>query len=143
MASSTISTTIGSTASSMVGARGPGRRLRPAVDAAGGSDIAATSACRPLCESVTGTESTLEDAPVVLGPARPHDQGDDAREQDDDKHPAGQVTRHRRSPHTGSRVKGHVMQCPPPRPFPSSNPSIVMTSTPASRILAIVYVFRS
>ena len=35
------------------------------------------------------------------------------------------------------------MQCPPPRPLPSSNPSIVMTSTPASRISAMVPVLRS
>ena len=35
------------------------------------------------------------------------------------------------------------MQWPPPRPLPSSNPSISTTSTPASRILAIVYVLRS
>ena len=41
-------------------------------------------------------------------------------------------------PHTGSRRSGHVMQWPPPRPLPSSNPAISITSTPASRILAIV-----
>ena len=41
-------------------------------------------------------------------------------------------------PHSGSRSSGQVMQCPPPRPLPSSKPSIVMTSTPASRIFAIV-----
>ena len=46
-------------------------------------------------------------------------------------------------PQIGSRTTGQVMQCPPPRPLPSSNPSIVTTSTPASRIFEIVNVLRS
>ena len=57
----------------------------------------------------------------------------------DPAHPAF----HRLPPQIGSRTTGQVMQCPPPRPLPSSNPSIVTTSTPASRIFAIVNVFRS
>ena len=40
--------------------------------------------------------------------------------------------------YTGSRSSGQVMQCPPPRPLPSSKPAISITSTPAWRILAIV-----
>ena len=51
------------------------------------------------------------------------------------------VTR-RRSMLVGN-IPGQVMQCPPPRPLPSSPPSIVTTSTPASRIFEIVNVFRS
>ena len=40
--------------------------------------------------------------------------------------------------YSGSRSSGQVMQWPPPRPLPSSKPSISITSTPAWRILAIV-----
>ena len=43
----------------------------------------------------------------------------------------------------GSRSIGQVMQWPPPRPLPSSNPSIVITSTPALRSAVFVPVFRS
>src|SRR3712207_3651418 len=44
---------------------------------------------------------------------------------------------------TGSRMIGHVMQCPPPRPRPSSAPTIVITSTPALRSTVLVWVLRS
>ena len=44
---------------------------------------------------------------------------------------------------TASRMIGQVMQCPPPRPRPSSAPTIVMTSTPALRSRVLVRVFRS
>src|SRR5690606_203628 len=44
---------------------------------------------------------------------------------------------------TGSRTRGHVMQWPPPRPRPSSAPTIVTTSTPACRSAALVRVLRS
>ncbi len=44
---------------------------------------------------------------------------------------------------TGSRMIGQVMQWPPPRPRPSSAPTIVMTSTPALRSNAFLCVFRS
>jgi hypothetical protein len=36
-----------------------------------------------------------------------------------------------------------VMQCPPPRPGPSSNPSMVIGSMPALRGAVLVPVFRS
>lgn len=39
---------------------------------------------------------------------------------------------------TASRWIGQVMQCPPPRPLPSSKPAMAITSTPAWRILAMV-----
>ena len=49
-----------------------------------------------------------------------------------------------RRPHDGrSRSHGHDRQRGPPRPDPSSNPSIVTTSIPASRIRSFVVVFRS
>ena len=35
------------------------------------------------------------------------------------------------------------MQCPPPRPVPSSNPSMVIASMPALRGAVLVPVFRS
>ena len=41
----------------------------------------------------------------------------------------------------GSRSSGQVMQWPPPRPRPSSEPSISMTLTPASRIIELVCSF--
>lgn len=44
---------------------------------------------------------------------------------------------------TGSRMMGHVMQWPPPRPRPSSAPTMVMTSTPALRSSVLVWVLRS
>ena len=44
---------------------------------------------------------------------------------------------------TASRMIGQVMQCPPPRPRPSSAPTIVMTSTPALRSSVLVWVLRS
>lgn len=44
---------------------------------------------------------------------------------------------------TGSRMRGQVMQCPPPRPRPSSAPTMVMTSTPALRSRVLVWVLRS
>lgn len=44
---------------------------------------------------------------------------------------------------TASRISGQVMQWPPPRPRPSSAPTIVMTSTPARRSSAFVWVLRS
>ena len=40
--------------------------------------------------------------------------------------------------HAGSRMSGQVMQWPPPRPRPSSAPTIVMTSTPALRSCELV-----
>src|SRR5579875_651441 len=43
----------------------------------------------------------------------------------------------------GSRSSGQVMQCEPPRPRPSSKPSIVMTSIPAMRRAVLVLVLRS
>ena len=42
-----------------------------------------------------------------------------------------------------SRMIGQVMQWPPPRPRPSSAPTIVMTSTPALRSSELVCVLRS
>ncbi len=48
-----------------------------------------------------------------------------------------------RRPQIPSRWIGQVMQCPPPRPLPSSKPAISTTSTPAWRIFEIVNVFRS
>ncbi len=42
-----------------------------------------------------------------------------------------------------SRISGQVMQCPPPRPRPSSAPTIVMTSTPALRSIEFVCSLRS
>ena len=44
---------------------------------------------------------------------------------------------------TGSRMMGQVMQCPPPRPRPSSAPTMVITSTPALRSRVLVRVLRS
>ena len=38
---------------------------------------------------------------------------------------------------------GQVMQWPPPRPWPSSNPSIVITSIPALHSAVFVPVLRS
>jgi hypothetical protein len=35
------------------------------------------------------------------------------------------------------------MQCPPPRPRPSSEPAIVMTSMPSLRSKVFVYALRS
>ena len=49
----------------------------------------------------------------------------------------------RRHQSIASRMIGHVMQCPPPRPRPSSAPTIVMTSTPALRSSELVCVLRS
>ena len=46
-------------------------------------------------------------------------------------------------PSTGSRAMGQVMQCPPPRPRPSSAPRMVMTSMPALRSAVLVSVLRS
>ena len=77
--------------------------------------------------------------------------GDEQHERDHhrgDQDPARR-RRARRSPalcgvhQIGSRCSGQVMQWPPPRPLPSSKPSISITSTPAWRILPIVYVLRS
>ena len=42
-----------------------------------------------------------------------------------------------------SRSSGQVMQCEPPRPRPSSKPSIVMTSMPALRSAVFVPTLRS
>ncbi|MNV62780.1 hypothetical protein D3C71_1553410 [compost metagenome] len=39
---------------------------------------------------------------------------------------------------TGSRIIGHVMQCPPPRPRPSSAPTMDTTSMPALRSSVLV-----
>lgn len=39
---------------------------------------------------------------------------------------------------TASRMIGQVMQCPPPRPRPSSAPTMVMTSMPALRSKELV-----
>ena len=44
---------------------------------------------------------------------------------------------------TGSRSSGQVMQWPPPRPLPTSEPSRVMTSTPAFRNSVLVNSLRS
>ena len=44
---------------------------------------------------------------------------------------------------TGSRMSGQVMQWPPPRPRPSSAPTMVITSTPALRSRVLVWVLRS
>ena len=57
-----------------------------------------------------------------------------------------QVERHGgllRCQNAGSRCSGQVMQWPPPRPLPSSNPAIVITSMPALRSAVFVPVFRS
>ena len=43
----------------------------------------------------------------------------------------------------GSRASGQVMQWPPPRPLPISDPSIDRTAIPALRIRAFVYSLRS
>ena len=43
----------------------------------------------------------------------------------------------------GSREMGQVMQCPPPRPRPSSAPRTVITSIPALRRSVFVWVLRS
>ncbi len=56
---------------------------------------------------------------------------------------AAPVVRRAASQSSGSRAMGHVMQCPPPRPRPSSAPTIVTTSTPARRSAALVRVLRS
>src|SRR4030095_12954524 len=45
--------------------------------------------------------------------------------------------------YAGSREIGQVMQCPPPRPRPSSDPRTVITSIPALRSNVLVCVFRS
>ena len=89
---------------------------------------------------------------------RPHqaddDERDDAgdREQHQPADPRGARLRreglgHRPRPagqkSTGSRMIGQVMQCPPPRPRPSSAPTIVITSTPALRSSVLVSVLRS
>ena len=47
------------------------------------------------------------------------------------------------SAQAGSRRSGQVMQWPPPRPRPSSEPSRLMTSMPALRSSAFVYSLRS
>lgn len=44
---------------------------------------------------------------------------------------------------TGSLMMGQVMQWPPPRPRPSSAPTMVMTSIPALRSRVLVWVLRS
>ena len=44
---------------------------------------------------------------------------------------------------TGSRMIGQVMQCPPPRPRPSSAPTMGITSAPAPRSTSLVWVLRS
>ena len=58
-----------------------------------------------------------------------------------------QVERHdcalRSAQNAGSRSIGQVMQWPPPRPLPSSNPSMVITSMPALRSAVLVPVLRS
>ena len=57
-----------------------------------------------------------------------------------------QVERHGWLPsvqNAGSRSIGQVMQWPPPRPLPSSKPSIVITSMPALRSAVLVPVLRS
>ena len=43
----------------------------------------------------------------------------------------------------GSRSIGQVMQCEPPRPPPSSEPSIVMTSIPSLRSRVLASTLRS
>jgi hypothetical protein len=85
-----------------------------------------------------GERSYVLWATMVLRAAGKQEQAEKAEDQHDDEKPAVHVKRHHRSPHTGSRTSGQVMQWPPPRPLPSSKPSIVITSTPASRIFAIV-----
>jgi len=45
--------------------------------------------------------------------------------------------------YAGSREIGQVMQCPPPRPRPSSAPRTVITSIPALRSKVLVWVLRS
>ena len=65
---------------------------------------------------------------------QPDDRGRDAGA----RRPSAAVRPWQLLPQIGSRTTGQVMQCPPPRPLPSSKPSIVTTSTPASRIFAIV-----
>jgi hypothetical protein len=42
-----------------------------------------------------------------------------------------------------SRINGQVMQCPPPRPRPSSAPTMVMTSMPGLRRAVFFVVLRS
>jgi hypothetical protein len=42
-----------------------------------------------------------------------------------------------------SAISGHVTQCPPPRPRPSSEPEIVVTSIPSLRSSVFVYALRS
>ena len=44
---------------------------------------------------------------------------------------------------TASRMRGQVMQWPPPRPRPSSAPTISMTSMPARRSAVLVWMLRS
>lgn len=41
----------------------------------------------------------------------------------------------------GSRSRGQVIQCPPPRPLPTSKPSISTTSMPASRYFWLLWTF--
>ena len=79
---------------------------------------------------------------MVAHAARERDEGHD-QDRRDQRDEQGASARPLRPPQMGSRSTGQVMQWPPPRPLPSSNPSIVMTSTPASRILEIVNVLRS
>src|SRR3954465_13562448 len=76
--------------------------------------------------------------------AAPRKQRSDTQHNHDCDHPAKCTTRAhgttqaraarepRVRPQSGSRCKGHVMECPPPRPWPSSKPPISTTSTPAS-----------
>src|SRR6185295_19020353 len=84
---------------------------------------------------------------VMCATACERDQSNDEAYDDDPDHPSSShsvpPSRTVRPPQRGSRTIGHVIQCPPPRPLPSSNPSISITSTPASRIFEIVYVLRS
>ncbi len=61
---------------------------------------------------------------------------------DDGDAPPSEVARIRQSK-TGSRHTGQVMQWPPPRPRPSSEPSISMTATPARLRRALVHSLRS
>ena len=75
-------------------------------------------------------------AEAVLRATRVRDQSDERERERYDEDPAkSRRVEHR---YTGSRRSGQVIQCPPPRPLPSSKPAISITSTPAARIFEIV-----
>src|SRR5678815_607290 len=108
---------------------------------------------RASCGHVVRTWSALRDdderrrrrsrLAVLRLAAGEHDERDDRGHDQDRDDPAERSVHAGALPQIGSRTTGQVMQCPPPRPLPSSKPSIVTTSTPASRIFEIVNVLRS